>query len=159
MARDLLLFVFKKRCDDRLGWEEIISPQPDTVIIDLRQAEDYEHFSLPGSINLPVVKPECKKPFSDVSTLASLWSDLNSMVQTESSELFLKIRGKRSLALCYNGDSARVATSVLWGNGHDADSIRGGIEAVHHLSLSSEPVPNGVLPQTTHSHLVDSMRV
>ncbi|KAF7518237.1 hypothetical protein G7054_g13531 [Neopestalotiopsis clavispora] len=135
IAKDVLLLVSKKCHQDRHGWEELVPPRPDTVVIDLRQPEDYKLFSLPGSINVPTVKAGCDRPFSDPSTLVSLWRDLMSKVHSDTSEMNMGIQGKRSLFICYNGDAARVATSVCRANGHSADSLRGGTEALHRLTV------------------------
>ena len=45
------------------------------------------------------------------------------------------------LVICYNGDTARVATSVLRAKGIEADSLRGGYQALRDHGLWGE---NGV---------------
>lgn len=42
------------------------------------------------------------------------------------------------LVLCYNGDTARVATSVLRAKGLEADSVRGGFHALKLYGIGSE---------------------
>lgn len=46
------------------------------------------------------------------------------------------------LVLCYDGDTARVATSVLRARGLDADSVRGGYQALKVYGIGSEEVPS-----------------
>ena len=45
------------------------------------------------------------------------------------------LRGKRVLTMCYDGDSARVANSVLRAKGVNSDSIRGGYGALATVRL------------------------
>jgi len=140
LARDMLLFLCNRRSVEREGWEQFVSPAPDTVVIDLRQREDFEKFSLPGSISLPIVVPDRSEPFSDPSVLASLWRELESRFgqggdkNNTDLEICSQLRDKNALLLCYNGNSARVATSVLRAKGFRADSMRGGIKALHELN-------------------------
>lgn len=44
----------------------------------------------------------------------------------------------RVLVVCYDGDTARVATSVLRAKGIDADSVRGGHRALRMYGIGSE---------------------
>lgn len=44
------------------------------------------------------------------------------------------------LVLCYDGDTARVATSVLRARGVEADSVRGGYNALKIYGIGSEAV-------------------
>lgn len=141
LARDMLLFLCKRRSGEREGWERFVSPAPDTVVIDLRQRDDYDEFSLPGSISMPVVVPDRSEPFVDASVLASLWRELETRFGpgggdkgSEQLDICLQLKDKNALLLCYNGNSARVATSVLRAKGIRADSMRGGIKALHGLS-------------------------
>lgn len=85
--------------------------------------------------------------------LANLWKRLEETFKVPSAELQALLQGRRVLLLCYDGDSARVATSVLRAKGHEAESIRGGFRALRRLreksgggsctggGISSEAVP------------------
>lgn len=55
---------------------------------------------------------------------------LDKKFKTPDREINEKIRGKKLLLLCYDGDSARVATSVLRAHGYDAHSIKGGYNQI-----------------------------
>lgn len=138
LVRDILFFLCKRHSSARSGWERIVSPKPDTIVVDLRQREDFEEFSLPGSVNFPLVAADTRHPFADPSVLATLWRKLNSTLGPENPDICEQLKGKRSLILCYDGDSARVATSVLRAKGYSADSMRGGVEALYELGLSLE---------------------
>jgi rhodanese-related sulfurtransferase len=50
-------------------------------------------------------------------------------------EALSKLRGQHVLVICYHGDTARVATSVLRAKGIEADSLRGGYQALRDHGL------------------------
>lgn len=70
--------------------------------------------------------------------LAKLWKRLEETFKVPSLELQALLHGRRVLLLCYDGDSARVATSVLRAKGHEADSVRGGFRALRRLREKSD---------------------
>lgn len=117
-----------------------------TAIIDLRQRADFEEFSLPGSVNLPFANSSSPSPFSDPAVLEALWSKLDNYFSTPPDDLGLLLQGKRIMVLCYDGDSSRVATSVLRAKGYEADSVRGGFQAVKDIrareAVNAEPPTN-----------------
>jgi hypothetical protein len=76
--------------------------------------------------------------------LEELWLELESLFNIKdkagnrnaSAEALMSIfRGKRVLTLCYDGDSARVANSVLRAKGVEAECIRGGYSALAKLQM------------------------
>lgn len=147
----------KRRSGERQGWEKIVSPMPDTIVIDLRQFEDYECFSLPGSVNCPLVEAGSPSPFSDPEVLASLWRGLEAKLGSEDDDICTQLRDKRSLIICYDGDSARVATSVLRAKGYAADSMNGGIQAMHQVDSQLERHYSQRRPQSYHGQLMSSV--
>lgn len=138
LTRDLLFFLSKRRSDERQGWEGIIAPSPDTIVVDLRQPEDFDQFSLPGSVNFPLIQAGTPSPFTDPKVLASLWRELEAKLSSENEDICSQLRDKLSLIICYDGDSARVATSVLRAKGYAADSMNGGIRAMRKVGLQLE---------------------
>ncbi|KAI3553351.1 cysteine synthase A [Colletotrichum abscissum] len=138
LTRDLLFFLSKRRSDERQGWERIIAPSPDTIVVDLRQPEDFDQFSLPGSVNFPLIQSGTPSPFTDPKVLASLWRELEAKLSSENEDICSQLRDKLSLIICYDGDSARVATSVLRAKGYAADSMNGGIRAMRKVGLQLE---------------------
>ncbi|KAK1762672.1 tryptophan synthase beta subunit-like PLP-dependent enzyme [Phialemonium atrogriseum] len=118
---------------DIIGLEGSITPRPDATIIDLRQASDFEQFHFSSSVNLPFVHPSTPRPFSDAAVLESLWKRLDATFGQPTQELREILHGKRVLILCYDGDSSRVAVSVVRAKGYVADSIRGGFEVLGNL--------------------------
>lgn len=120
---------------------EMIPLKSDTCIIDFRQQADFEAFHLPRSINMPYVTKEMPNPFVDPEALGSLWQRLEDTFQSPPEEIASAIKGKRILFLCYDGDSARVATSVLRAKGLEADNVRGGFKALKEMNQSRPDTP------------------
>ncbi|KAI2620945.1 tryptophan synthase beta subunit-like PLP-dependent enzyme [Hypomontagnella submonticulosa] len=127
-ATALPLFLDLKRDEQDLS--KAVAVKDGTTIIDLRQPADFEKFSLPGSVNIPFANPANLSPFSDPAVLEALWLNLESHFKAPSEGLVALLQGKRILVLCYDGDSSRVATSVLRAKGYDADSVRGGFRGL-----------------------------
>ncbi|KYK60051.1 cysteine synthase K/M:Cysteine synthase B [Drechmeria coniospora] len=132
--------------------DRLLQRRPDTVILDFRQAADFDRFRLPGSVNIPFVGPETNNPFSDAKVLRDLWLRLEDTFKSPNEFLQALIRGKRLLLLCYDGDSARVATSVLRANGFEADSVMGGFKALNEMRMET----GATLP--TQISLEDTLR-
>ncbi|KAF5237710.1 hypothetical protein FANTH_10737 [Fusarium anthophilum] len=119
----------------------ILRSKQDTTIIDLRQAEDFSMFHLPGAVNMPFAQSGTPSPFSDAKLLESLWKNLEGAFKAPGTEIQSLLSGRRILLTCYDGDSARVATSVLRAKGYEADSIRGGFQALNKIRQSSNQTP------------------
>ncbi|KAM4054578.1 pyridoxal-phosphate dependent enzyme [Hirsutella rhossiliensis] len=108
--------------------ERLAQPKADATVIDLRQAPDFGRFCLPGSVNMPFVQRETPSPFFDTKVLKDLWQRLEETFKAPDQKLEALIRGKRVLLMCYDGDSSRMAASVLRAKGYEADCIRGGLK-------------------------------
>lgn len=115
-----------------------VAPKTDTAIIDLRQPLDFQDFHLPGCINMAFVHEDTPSPFADPQVLDALWRKLEDSFKSPCKELEDLIRSKRILLLCYDGDSARVATSVLRAKGCEVDSVKGGFKALRRLREQSD---------------------
>ena len=147
---DVLSLISKLGAKESSGLEELIRLKPGTAIIDLRQLDHFDHFRLPGSCNLPFVDQNTPSPFSDPAILKSLWKRLEVAFKAPGQELQSIIHGKQVLLVCYDGDSSRVATSVLRAKGYEADSIRGGFKSLSDLAChSSETTSPGKEQEST----------
>lgn len=104
------------------GLDDIVL-KPQSRVLDLRQPVDFHAWHLPGSTNHPLdsLGPHTPSPFSDPGVLEAQWLELE--------QRFHDVAG-HVLVVCYDGDSARVATSVLRARGLEADSVRGGHRAL-----------------------------
>ncbi|KAK5988875.1 O-acetylserine (thiol)-lyase-like protein [Cladobotryum mycophilum] len=134
---DILLAFSRMDSVDGSKSEDLIPSKPDTSIIDLRQPADFDQFHLPGSTNLPFVHQSTPSPFSDPAVLESLWQRLEDTFKDPTPEVRSLVHGKRVLLICYDGDSSRVATSILRAKGYEADNLRGGFEALSQMRRAS----------------------
>jgi rhodanese-related sulfurtransferase len=132
--------------------DKALTPSANTQVLDFRCSSDYEAFHLPNSVNMPLETlrdgPSSGSPFAnpadECAMLEELWLELESLFNVKdkngnrnaSAEALMSIlRGKRVLTLCYDGDSARVANSVLRAKGVEAESVRGGYGALAKLQM------------------------
>lgn len=122
----MLSLICYLRSPGNLSLQDVLAPKADVFIIDLRQSQDFASYSLPGSINLPVAQASATSPFFDTAVMTSLWTQLEKIFSNSDENFINLTRDKRVLVLCYNGDSARVATSILRAKGYVADSAKGG---------------------------------
>ncbi|ORY61524.1 tryptophan synthase beta subunit-like PLP-dependent enzyme [Pseudomassariella vexata] len=142
LARDVLQFLSQLSSANSAGLASIIPLKKDSIILDLRQPFDFAQFNLPGSINLPFAQYEDQSPFSDPTLLASLWRALDAKFAAPDQDLLSRIKEKRVLVVCYDGDCARVASSILRAHGFEADSLRGGFKALRRLNSGREAPRN-----------------
>lgn len=112
------------------------APKPASLVLDLREPSDFADWHLPGAFNIPMrtVARGTPSPFADAATLEAQWRELDDFFARQVERCMLpgmvSLRERRALLVCYDGDAARVATSVLRAKGVEADSIAGGAAAV-----------------------------
>jgi cysteine synthase A len=124
-----------------------ISLKPQNSVVDLRQPDDFYTWHLPGSMNLPLcsVRPHSPSPFSDPGLLEAQWVELEKIFNDD--VLISDLGRHHVLVICYDGDSARVATSVLRAKGIEADSVRGGHRALKMYGIGGDsPTSTGKGP-------------
>jgi cysteine synthase A len=97
------------------------------TLLDLRKPNDFATSHVPGAYNLPLrsLSASTPSPFSDASVLESQWKELEVTFTTDRVNAH-DLVGKDVHVVCYSGDTARVATSVLRARGIAAYSLRGG---------------------------------
>jgi rhodanese-related sulfurtransferase len=102
-----------------------------TVMLDLRQPEDFHTSHIPGSHNLPLQNCNAltPSPFFDTAVLEEQWKELEATFTSDRINA-LNLPGMNVYIVCYTGDTARVATSVLRARGVAACSVEGGITAL-----------------------------
>lgn len=131
-----------------------ISLKPQHLVLDLRKAEDFRAWHLPESINLPLVSvsPDIPSPFSDPAVLEAQWLELEKIFSNGT--LAPDLGNAHVLVMCYDGDTARVATSVLRAKGFEADSMRGGHTALKMTctALAASPPPQPPQPSPPSSY-------
>lgn len=99
-----------------------------TVLLDLRMRSDFDTWHLPfsQSLHLRSLDAGTANPFEDAATLEKQWLELDALFRPDS-ERVAELQGKHVLAICYDGDTSRVATSVLRSKGVDACNLKGGL--------------------------------
>lgn len=132
--------------------EKHLLAKPNTQILDFRRASDYEAFHLPNSVNIPLETLKngatrgspFARPVDDCTMLEELWLELESLFTVEdkhgrrnpsAATLMAILQDKKILTMCYDGDSARVANSVLRAKGVNSESIYGGYGALANIRL------------------------
>ncbi|QGI64907.1 hypothetical protein CEK26_008859 [Fusarium fujikuroi] len=132
--------------------DKALTPSANTQILDFRCSSDYDAFHLPNSVNMPLDAlrnglssgSPFANPADDCAMLEELWLELESLFNVKdkagnrnasAAALMSILRGKRVLTLCYDGDSSRVANSVLRAKGVEAECIRGGYSALAKLQM------------------------
>ncbi|KAL2832460.1 tryptophan synthase beta subunit-like PLP-dependent enzyme [Aspergillus cavernicola] len=122
----------KSRSQDILS---MLVLRPQCFVVDLRTATDFNSWHLPGSVNIPLqsLDSHTPNPFSDPSVLEAEWLELEALLKEQS--VLDKLRDQHVLVICYNGDTARIATSVLRAQNIQADSLRGGHRALKDQGL------------------------
>ncbi|KAJ5108909.1 hypothetical protein N7456_005584 [Penicillium angulare] len=115
-----------------------ITLKPQHRVIDLRKQGDFRAWHLPESINLPLssIGPHTPSPFSDPAVLEAQWVELEQIFRD--GRLVSDLGSHHVLVVCYDGDTARVATSVLRAKGLEADSVRGGFHALQMFGIGNE---------------------
>ncbi|KAF3386517.1 putative siderophore biosynthesis protein SbnA [Penicillium rolfsii] len=128
-----------------------ITLKPLHQVLDLRQPADFNAWTLPSSINLPLssLGLYTRSPFSDPAVLEAQWVELEQIFGDE--RLISDLGSHHVLVVCYDGDTARVATSVLRAKGLDADSVRGGHCALRRYGIGSESAKRGVSVSADYS--------
>ncbi|KAI1826116.1 tryptophan synthase beta subunit-like PLP-dependent enzyme [Xylaria intraflava] len=137
-VKDLFGLIYGLRLSATPSLQDMLAPKANVSIIDLRQPLDFAANHLPGSVNLPIAHAGDGSPFSDVAVMTDVWTRLENTFSNPDEDLLPLIQNKRILLLCYDGDSARVATSVLRAKGHVAESVRGGFAKFAHLNLPNK---------------------
>ncbi|KAL2866890.1 putative cysteine synthase B [Aspergillus lucknowensis] len=109
--------------------------RPQCSVLDLRTATDFGSWHLPGSVNIPLqsLDSHTQKPFANPKVLEAQWLELEGVLKEQG--VLTKLRNQHVLVICYHGDTARVATSVLRAQNIQADSLRGGYQALKDQGL------------------------
>ena len=112
------------------------SPGEGVILLDFRTREDFQAWRFPLSVNLPLetLNSETCSPFEDSSTLEKQWLELEALFEHGLAGTPLideqSLVGHQILVICYDGDTSRVATSILRAKNIEACSVRGGIRGM-----------------------------
>ncbi|QDS72599.1 hypothetical protein FKW77_001460 [Venturia effusa] len=100
------------------------------TILDLRQKQDFDKEHMCGSTSSPLkqLNERTGDIFSDANALHMHWKNLKNKFDTESPRLGSK--NLSLLVLCYDGETSRLAVSILRAMGYSAFSVFGGYAAL-----------------------------
>lgn len=109
--------------------KEIRSLQPQITLLDLRDPASFAVSHLPGADNFPLSSLTDTTPsaFSSSNILEMQWRELESLCTDERVEL---LKRTRVVLVDYDGDTARVATSVFRAKDIVAWSLRKGMKGL-----------------------------
>lgn len=136
-----------------------MTPKQGTVLLDLRKPEDFASDHVPHSYNLPLpsLSATTSSPFFEPAVLESQWKELEDMFAKEKVDSYGLV-GKNVCVTCYDGDTARVATSVLRAKGITASSVEGGFaglasQLVHRQHAERDGFVSDVWPEVMQGEL------
>lgn len=107
-------------------------------ILDLRRREDFACSHISGSLNNGVssLEPDTPSPFDSVPVLETQFESLVKLTsELRSSGHFCK--RDTVLVLCYDGETSRLACSIMRQEGIEAFSVRGGFQNLANQSFCS----------------------
>lgn len=125
----------------------------DGVILDFRQPHDFAFAHLPGAVSIPLstLTNSTPSPFTDSQVLAEQWTELENLFSQSicgaSDEVANVRKGKHVLTICYDGDTSRVANSVLRAKGVQSESCKGGFRAARQWLEGSRKEPDSPPPE------------
>ena len=104
------------------------------VLLDLRSPTDFAIGHLPGAINIPLSSLQASdvSPYEDSALLETQWVELECLFGggEPGAEKWRDFEGRHAVLVCYGGDTAKVASSVLRARGVEAVSVRGGMAGI-----------------------------
>lgn len=115
------------------SWKEVLGGSilhvKDTQIWDLRTVVDFDNWHLPGAVSKPLMNltAETPSPFFDTSVMELLWQEMENMANDYVEFKGPEHRNDDILLVCYNGDTSRMATSVLRARGIKAINLMNGM--------------------------------
>ncbi|KAF2259376.1 cysteine synthase B [Lojkania enalia] len=103
-------------------------------VIDLRSASDFEACHVRGSVNVPLdsLAHSSPSPFVDANVLEQQWRELTKKFPgSEGTTTKLNVPGRgKILIICYTGETARIATSILRFQKIEAYSLKKGFQVL-----------------------------
>ena len=107
-----------------------------TTLLDLRSSEDFELAHLDFAVNVPLsgLNATTKSPFEDDEILERQWRDLREMSRREGYFCCIGPLVGPTVMLCYHGETARLACSVMRERGIETYSIKGGTFGMRGIS-------------------------
>ncbi|PVF95680.1 cysteine synthase B [Serendipita vermifera] len=123
-----------------------------TLVLDIRSSEDFRRLKVisPNCININIGNCGQPNPFINSATLATQWQKLNKLFGPQVASLkpihhsLDEKERTKVICMCYDGNTARIATSILRARGIAADHVSGGYQR-----WISEALPIAKRPHST----------
>jgi cysteine synthase A len=119
-------------------------------VLDVRPPDEFALAHLPGAINLPIksLTSVSASPWQDSTVMAAQWRELESLfgggtLETASPLAQILCRNTKVLLICRNGDTARIAASILGAKGAKTENLQGGMEGLESWAKARTKLPNG----------------
>lgn len=103
-----------------------------SVLLDLRSSEDFSLVHISGATSTPLssLNSVTVSPFDDVEILDMQWRDLKRKLSGHEFFRGLDLASGPVIVVCYHGETARLACSMMRAQNIEAYSIKGGMSAV-----------------------------
>ncbi|KAF2674409.1 tryptophan synthase beta subunit-like PLP-dependent enzyme [Microthyrium microscopicum] len=104
------------------------------TVLDIRKDVDFGKAHVRGSVSSPLknIDEDVTDIFGNPSALYVHWADLQAKVDYEENRLGSK--KEKVVVICYDGEVARLTTSILRGRGYTAYSVSGGYKSLRALN-------------------------
>ena len=116
--------------------ESLLQLKDNVTLIDLRPILNFTAQHLPGAVNMPLnsLTQNTSSPFADAHVLEAQWQELENIFkpgETSTAALLMTyLQARRVVVVCFDGDTSRVATSILRAKNIEAVSIEYGMRGV-----------------------------
>lgn len=102
------------------------------ALLDLRSREDFHAAHICYAVSTPLrsLTAATPSPFNDVEVLKTQWTELRDQVEGHVSFQDAKSSSRTVIVVCYHGETARLACSIMRAQGANTYSIKGGMSAV-----------------------------
>lgn len=107
------------------------------TVLDVRPRTEFAVSHLPGSVNIPIasLSIDSASPWENSHVMAAQWRELESIfgggsLDTVSPIAQILLQNRKVLLVCKNGDTARIAASILGAKGAATENLKGGMQAL-----------------------------
>lgn len=121
------------------------------TVLDVRHPDEFSQAHLPDAINLPIKSytNSSSSPWRDSHVMAAQWKELESLfgggsLEKASPLAHILCQNSKVLLVCRNGDTARIAASILGAKGARTENLRGGMEGLEKWAQARGKLPHVV---------------
>lgn len=114
------------------GLQNGVHSPTSTALLDLRSSEDFHAAHICDAVSTPLrsLTAATPSPFDDVEVLKTQWKELKDKVSEFDFFQDPRLSSGPVIVVCYHGETARLACSIMRAQGIETYSIKGGMTAV-----------------------------